>query len=311
MLGRGRYIRIDIVAAAAVLAAAPAPRDDAAEVLRRLNAERAAAGARALVASALLDRVARARAEEVAAAGDLDRAGESGPDISRRANAAGYWHELVEEFVTAGEGTPDDRIETWREKWPKSFAEAMDPRYRDVGIGLVRRDDELVSVVVVGLASSDAFAERTARLADLRRVRDRMLAGVNGEREALRLSPLRESPVLDQAAQAHAEDMIRRSYYGHESPEGATALDRARRSGYRAATVGENIAEGQSTADEVLEGWMKSPVHREHIVSLVYRDIGLGMAYGKNVRGYEIVWVQEFGAARSYDSFPQRSRRKG
>jgi uncharacterized protein YkwD len=41
-------------------------------------------------------------------------------------------------------------------------------------------------------------------------------------------------------------------------------------------------------------------VHRDHIVSLVLKEIGIGMAFGKNARGYEIVWVQMFGAPARY-----------
>jgi len=281
---------------------------EAATILDRLNAERAAAGASALRSNPALDRVARARAETVAEQSEAAAVEENGDDVSRRVREAGYEHELVEEFVTAGEGTAADRVELWRRRWPGSYAEALDGRYREAGVGAVRRGDALVSVVIVALSAADAFALRTVPIADLERVRQRMLAGVNEKRRALRLPPLRESPRLDRAAQEHAEDMIRRSYYGHQSPEGSTAMERVRRSGYRAVAVGENIAEGQNTPDEVLEGWMNSPVHREHIVSLVYREIGLGRGFGKNGRGYEIVWVQVFGMPRSGEAIDPRFR---
>ncbi len=75
--------------------------------------------------------------------------------------------------------------------------------------------------------------------------------------------------------------------------------------GYPAARVGENIAEGQGTAAEVMDGWMGSPRHRDHILALSFREIGIGVAFGKNARGWEIVWVQVFGLPRG-DSGPHR-----
>jgi uncharacterized protein YkwD len=42
------------------------------------------------------------------------------------------------------------------------------------------------------------------------------------------------------AAQGHAEDMIERDFYAHETPEGLTPGDRITRAGYPFATYGEN-----------------------------------------------------------------------
>ncbi len=42
------------------------------------------------------------------------------------------------------------------------------------------------------------------------------------------------------AAQGHAEDMVQRDFYAHESPEGLTPGDRLLRAGYPFATHGEN-----------------------------------------------------------------------
>ena len=171
----------------------------------------------------------------------------------------------------------------------------MDPAYRDLGVGLASGENGTTCVLVFGLSLAEDFAENTAALADLPRVREEILARVNAARHARRLPPLRVDPMLQDAAQAHADDMIRRSYYGHDSPEGVGAYARARHAGYKGQTVAENIAEGQMSVAAVMEGWMGSPGHREHIVSPTLSEIGIGMAYGKNLRGYEIVWVQVFG----------------
>ncbi len=241
-----------------------------------------------------MNRAAQARAEAVAATSDLASL-EGREDVGPRVRAAGYEHRLVSEVVLWGEAPFRARLEALRRVEPSLFADAMTKDYRDLGVGAAEGADGFVRVLIFGFSLPEDFALKTAALGDLAKVRAQLLARVNAERKAARIPPLHENPLLDQAAQAHAEDMIRRSYYGHETPEGVTAMARAGRVGYAAAAIGENVAEGQSTVAEVMDGWMASPVHREHIVSFTMREIGFGMAFGKNARGYEIVWVQMFG----------------
>ncbi len=254
----------------------------------------------------MLNAAAQGRAVQVAASPDPADVEGTGADITRRVRDAGYEHRLVVEIVMRGDAPAETRLEALHESDPETFADAMAMEYRDLGVGLARGEEGLVCVLILGLSAIDDFAGRTAVISDRAKLRGQMLARVNGERKALHLAPLSENALLDKAAQDHAEDMIRRSYYGHESPEGATALDRARRLGYAAAAVGENIAEGQNTVAEVMDAWMASRVHRDHIVSRALREIGIGMAFGRNGRGYEIVWVQVFGSPSAADPAPRR-----
>jgi uncharacterized protein YkwD len=277
--------------------AAPS-RADEQEILVAVNALRAARKAPPLTLEPALSAAAQARAEEVARSDDPTAADTSGEAIGRRARAAGYDYRLIGEIVLFGEGSLPARLARLRDSDPEVLADVVREDYRDLGIGVVERDGRVVWALVFGLSARALFMQETADLRDLKQVRDRMLARVNAERRAKRLPPLRENALLDQAAQAHADDMIRRSYYGHESPEGTTPLERTQKAGYRALRVGENIAEGPPTVTVVMDEWMRSPMHQEHIVSLLLNEIGMGVAFGKNGRGYEIVWVQVFGAPR-------------
>ncbi|MGH9369759.1 MAG: CAP domain-containing protein [Thermoanaerobaculia bacterium] len=281
------------------------------EVLGWLNAEREKRGAAALVIDASLERAAQARAEEVAGQKDFAAAEISGDEISRRAAEAGYEALVIGQIVMTVIGSPEGRLERLSRQSPETFAQAMRKEHRDLGVGIAQTEDALIWVLLFGLSAEDDFQRKTAALSDLTKVREQMLARVNTERKALRLPHLHENALLDRAAQNHAEDMIRRSYYGHESPEGATVSDRARRAGYRASTVGENIAEGPGNVAEVMDAWMESPVHRDHIVSLVLKEIGIGLAFGRNDRGWEIVWVQVFGAPRPGEPVGRRPPRRG
>jgi uncharacterized protein YkwD len=64
--------------------------------------------------------------------------------------------------------------------------------------------------------------------------------------------------------------------------------------GYIGTTMGENIAEGQPTPADVVNGWMQSPGHCTNIMTAGYKDLGVGYYYAPNNQ-YHYIWVQNFG----------------
>ena len=123
------------------------------------------------------------------------------------------------------------------------------------------------------------------RVADLGALRQEALALVNQSRRAEGLPPLRMSGPLDAAAQAHAEDMARRGFFGHRSPEWNDVAARYRASGGGAwRVIAENITQcsgcgatrGQVAAFH--EGWLASPGHRRNILDPRVEAFGFGMA---------------------------------
>lgn len=99
---------------------------------------------------------------------------------------------------------------------------------------------------------------------------------------------LKWSGELARAAQAHAEDMHRQSYFSHASLDGRTPSQRMLDAGYPTGrALGENIASGQTSPAQVVDGWEHSPGHCRNMLDPNYRFIGLGFAGG--------VWVQNFG----------------
>ena len=87
--------------------------------------------------------------------------------------------------------------------------------------------------------------------------------------------------------------MAARSYFDHHAPDGSEPRDRVRRTGYRWMLIGENIAFGPDTAEEVVAGWLASPGHCANIMDARFRDMGSAVAKGRK-RGY-FYWVQDFG----------------
>jgi uncharacterized protein YkwD len=155
-----------------------------------------------------------------------------------------------------------------------------------------------VYVFLFGWHKGEFFAAATARLADHARIAAEMLAQVNEVRRGEGLRPLAASPVLDRISQAHAEDMLARSYVGHRTPEGLGPSDRAAAGGYPSG-IGENIVAGRFSVEQALEAWLASPGHRRNILDPGIHEMGLGLAVGAGYDaapgGYEVIWVQSFG----------------
>ena len=122
------------------------------------------------------------------------------------------------------------------------------------------------------------------------------MSRANAERAAAGLSPLALDPRLNAAAQAHAEDMLLRSYYNHSNLEGRGPSARVRKSGYPGRLVAENIARGPYTVTEVMDNWMASREHKRNLLHPGFTHLGVGIAVGRNSVGDTVLWVQNFGA---------------
>lgn len=110
---------------------------------------------------------------------------------------------------------------------------------------------------------------------------------VNEARAGQGLAPLRLDDALNRAAQAHADDMLKRDYFAHASPEGDSVRDRYRAAGGAPVRrVAENLGRsfdttGPPAADVVRrlhDGWMQSPGHRENILRPNLDRFGFGFA---------------------------------
>jgi hypothetical protein len=118
----------------------------------------------------------------------------------------------------------------------------------------------------------------------------------NQERADSTKSALVRNSTLDEAAQMKAEHMAKNQYFSHFSPKGVSPWYWFDEAGYVYAHAGENLAIHFTDSSEVVDAWMKSPAHRQNIVSGLYTEIGVGTAKGK-FDGYNTVYVvQLFGA---------------
>lgn len=167
----------------------------------------------------------------------------------------------------------------------------LDAAYRDIGFAQGGRSSWiLLAAPLVAPPPAEASS-----------VNSRVLALVNEARRQKRRCgfkrfdpspPLVASASLQRAAKVQAEDMARRGVMEHAGGDGSTSAERATRAGYAWRTVGENVASGQSTPEQVVAEWLGSARHCANIMSADYTEMGVAVASS----AHGVYWAQVFGA---------------
>jgi uncharacterized protein YkwD len=103
----------------------------------------------------------------------------------------------------------------------------------------------------------------------------RVIALTNQSRSKAKLAPLEVSAQLTAAARAKLDDMLRRHYFQHDTPDGRRPWWFIQAAGYRIRIAGENLAKGYFTEIDLQHDWMKSHGHRDNILGRDYTEIGV------------------------------------
>jgi uncharacterized protein YkwD len=98
---------------------------------------------------------------------------------------------------------------------------------------------------------------------------------------------------LRYAARCHAVDMALYDYFSHVNQQGGTLGKRISEVGYQFSNVAENIAKGQTSPKQVVDGWINSSGHCHNIMT-DYEEIGIAYI-GENYYQGGRIWVQKFG----------------
>ncbi|MFL1905341.1 CAP domain-containing protein [Streptomyces tauricus] len=253
--------------------------------LALVNSARAAVGSPAVVLDRRLTAAARAHAADMAARGRLGSEGADGLSVHQRVTAAGYAYLTVGEHLVSGPRDAAEFVE-YCLSGERTRRTVRDPAFTGTGVACVP-DSRSGTLYWTALWASPLTPGALARTAA------EVLALTNAERRAADLPPLAEDPPLTRAAQAHSADMVARAFYSHTSPDGSEPWHRAAAAGSARRTIGENIACGQRSAAEVVQGWMDSPGHRANILKPAFTHLGVGFAGGGPAGTY---WTQLFGA---------------
>lgn len=131
---------------------------------------------------------------------------------------------------------------------------------------------------------------KTDKISEDKNAEKRMLDLVNQERVNKGLGKLTMDNSLTDVGRGHCEDMFKRGYFSHYTPEGLSPFDRMAQADISFNYAGENLALAPNT-DLAMQGLMESPGHRANILSSNFGTVGIGVIDGGV---YGEMFCQEF-----------------
>ena len=260
----------------AVLAAPPASAADlvdVANIVRTRHCGEASLPEKPLVANTLLDAAAAAVAD--------------GAEPNAAIAAAGYRAKSSASIRVSTSRGKDDAV---AKQLVDHFCHLVaDPEFADIGVH--RRGKEVWFLLADGAplpfpgdaALLEGVIERLNAI--------RAEGGRCGSTEFPPAPPLVHSAALDEAARRHAEDMASNSFLAHTGSDGSNPGDRATRAGYDWNVVAENVASGQTSAEDIAATWLESGGHCANLRDAKYTETGIAFALNPG-DGRDIYWVQ-------------------
>lgn len=290
--------------------------DEVVERVRaRVNAARRAVGARPLAAVPELCWAAQDHATAMVLRDFYDFAGPDGIEPQERARKSGGGYAgQIDALILRGHDVPEEAIDDmladegcretllsptfcdlgagmYQRKWTFLFgtgqqaAEAAPPPPPTSAAGAlvvltpppaalvpsggsVEIARELAPPPAPALSAMDLLAEE---------LRLRVLDLINHQRDLARLPLCVASPALEQAAQLHSIDMVKRGFFAYETADGRSVLQRGEQAGYR-GRMRAVIAQGIDTPEGLCDALLgPDSQHREHLLGPDVRHLGVGM----------------------------------
>jgi uncharacterized protein YkwD len=172
----------------------------------------------------------------------------------------------------------------------------------------------LAAAGVAAVSSSAATTGGTletagsSRLVSLPQLESQVLARINEIRRKEGLVPLKPSAALGAAALEQSASMAEHGFFAHTSYGGSPFWKRVAAkyaSRANAWRVGENLVwrSPELNARTALDLWLRSPEHRDNLLSPAWREVGLGAIHADSAPGvYEgrevTILTADFGVRR-------------
>ncbi|MFF7594044.1 CAP domain-containing protein [Streptomyces mirabilis] len=102
---------------------------------------------------------------------------------------------------------------------------------------------------------------------------------VNVEREKVHCPALHENAQLTHAAKVFADDAAKNNITTHTGSDGSSPQQRIKDAGYNAGPSAENMSWGDTSAKQVVDGWMTSGKgHKDNILNCSFKDTGVAVS---------------------------------
>ena len=142
-------------------------------------------------------------------------------------------------------------------------------------------------------APSGALADRNYQKTALDVEKARGL--INAYRRQNGLKPLKLNVLLTKAAKTHSRDLAKWDRISHFGSDGSNPWDRVKRAGYPARVAAENVGTGQTTLEEVMAGWKKSPGHNKNLLLRDAEHMGIALVHDPKTE-FRTFWTLVLGS---------------
>ncbi len=181
--------------------------------------------------------------------------------------------------------TPEEVVKAWMNS-PGHRANILNSKFTHLGVGITYDMDSKYKYYWEQLfytprETENDINEQTSFF------KNEVLRLTNMEREKEGLSALSYLKEYDDYVGIRAKEIVKK--FDHIRPDGSSCFSGV--NGF--LTVGENIAAGQMTPEEVVAGWMNSEGHRANILNASFTHLAVGFEYNKD-SDYKYHWVQLF-----------------
>lgn len=253
------------------------------KILDLVNAERKKAGVNPIkAADNKVQAYADLRAEEI-----IINFSHIRPDGTKALDGIDGFSKILES-IASGQNNPEELLQYLMNSDVK--ASILDNAFEKLAIGIStdgNNDKKWVLLLykdgISSLADNDGKSLNKNKINEYK---NRILELVNIERKNRSIPPLSEADqIIKDYADLRAEEVVKK--FSHSRPDGSEFFSGI--SGY--SFVGENIAGGLFTPEEVVKGWMNSEGHRANILKPEYTTLAIGFSQGGK---YKVNWVQIF-----------------
>ena len=142
--------------------------------------------------------------------------------------------------------------------------------------------------LTVNLSVASAQSARWAKQEDANNFPMEVLRLVNLERARVGALPLKFAKDLASSAYVRAKELPIK--FSHTRPDGSKCFTAMPQIGHM---LGENLAGGQSSPQQVVQAWMDSKTHRDNMLNKKFTEMGVVYYYQSNSK-YKHYWVQHF-----------------
>lgn len=305
------------------------------QIHKKVNEERQKRGLAPLEWSEKLAAFAKQHSEDMANNGFFGYNNLQGEDPYERAQKYGIYcaknyqdqikigiaENIVKETIYTIEGVSQNKKE-YKEKTSEEIATSivsklmkkkenleniLDAEFISEGVGVkIDKNGEIYITEDFCMGNFPLKKENQKPFIDIHLLEKKIHDLVNSEREKRKIKKLLWNDNLAKIAYSHSEDMAKRNYFAHKSPEGKDPSSRAKEKGfvcqkrignYIRNGIGENIFQNHiyksvafigdeayydyrnldEIAESTVEGWMESVGHRENILDPGYDSEGIGI----------------------------------